>query len=48
MGLKPALASSLTPDEIDEIFGELGIKRRDVIDYRQFMEDISSGFVKFE
>ena len=47
MGLKPALASSLTPDEIDEIFAELGIKRRDVIDYRQFMEDISSGFVGF-
>lgn len=47
MGLKPALAASLTPDEIDEIFSELGIKRRDVIDYRQFMEDISSGFVGF-
>jgi len=47
MGLKPDLAASLTPDEIDEIFSELGIKRRDIIDYRQFMQDISSGFIGF-
>mgnify|MGYP000639523712 CR=1 FL=1 len=47
MGLKPTVANALTPDEIDEIFRELGIKRRDIIDYRHFMKDISSGFIKF-
>ena len=48
MGLKPALAASLTPDEIDEIFSELGIRRRDVVDYREFMQEISGGFVGFQ
>ena len=37
----------LSDEEVDEIFGELGIKRKDPINYREFMKKISSGFVNF-
>eukprot|EP00938_MAST-03A_sp_MAST-3A-sp1_P000492 g492.t1 len=39
--------TNLTDDEVDEIFEELGIRRKDPINYRDFMNKISSGFVNF-
>ena len=37
----------LSDDEVDDIFDELGIRRKDPIRYREFMKKISSGFINF-
>jgi Ca2+-binding EF-hand superfamily protein len=39
--------TNLSDEEVDEIFEELGIRRKDPINYRDFMNKISSGFVNF-
>lgn len=40
--------TNMSDDEVDEIFDELGIKRKDPIRYREFMKKISSGFINFQ
>lgn len=47
MEVKTTQKTHLSDDEVDEIFGELGIMRRDPINYREFMKKMSSGFVNF-
>ena len=41
--------TNLSDDEVDEIFKELGlgINRKQTLDYRQFLKNISSGFINF-
>lgn len=48
MEVKTTNNTNLSDEEVDEIFKELHIKKRQNVDYRQFLSDISSGFVNFE
>eukprot|EP00940_MAST-03C_sp_MAST-3C-sp2_P002325 g2325.t1 len=47
MGVETMNKTSLSDENIDEMFDELGIKRKDPIRYREFMKQISSGFMNF-
>lgn len=47
-GVSTTHRTQLTHDEVGGIMAELGIPRKDLIEYREFVKALSSGFVNFK